>query len=65
MADGVREHSSPVGLGKEPRSLIAMYKSTIKTPVEKPPGVKIKKCTKNPTTKATIRPITRIKSQPS
>lgn len=46
MADGVREHSSPVGLDKVARSLIAMYKSTIKTPVEKLPGIKIRKCIK-------------------
>lgn len=46
MADGVREHRSPVGLDKETRSLIAMYKSTIKKPVEKLPGTKIRKCIK-------------------
>lgn len=43
MADGVREHNSPVGLDKKARSLIAMYKSTIKTPVEELPGIKTRK----------------------
>lgn len=46
MADGVRQHRSPVGLDKETRSLIAMYKSTMKKPVEKQPGSKIGKCIK-------------------
>lgn len=30
MADGMRVHSSPVGHGKEARSLIVLYKNTIK-----------------------------------
>lgn len=43
MTDGVREHRSPVGLDKETRSLMAMYKSTINAPAEKLLGNKIGK----------------------
>lgn len=63
MADGVREHRSPVGLDKETRSLIAMYKSTIKKPVEKTAWNQNKKMHKTAIT--TIRPITIISNQAS